>query len=133
MLTGENTADFLPRERHLRRKLAVETVRIDDNISIVSEGGESHPIVRLIRESLCKERANIAINVSADRMFVAAAEKGKVTFANCFEVNSDEDILYYLLAVCEHLELQASQTPIAYMTKIPDNVRKYFEVRKIVM
>ena len=129
LLSDGNASGFLPRERHLGRKKAVEKVQIDDNITVVCEEGESHPIVALLRKSLEIDNANIATAVEGKRMFVVAAKKGKALFANCFAINSEEDMLYYLLAVCEHLGFEPSKTPMATESRVPELVKRYFEVR----
>lgn len=69
------------------------------------------------------------MHVAESKMYVVATAKRNVLFANRFEVKCDEDILYYLLAVCEHLELSASQTPVMTISTAPDLIKKYFEVR----
>lgn len=128
-MTTDNATDFLPKEKHLRRKLAIDTVKIDDNISVVGKCSDNHPVVQLLRLSLADDNANIATHIAEGELYVVASAKGKALFANRFEVQGEEDILYYLLAVCEHLELPASQTPVLSTSTVPNLVRKYFEVR----
>lgn len=129
MLTDGNATEFLPKERHLRRKKAIEKVKIDDNITVVCEEGESHPIVSLLRKSLEDDNASMAMTVEGKNMFIVATEKGKALFSNRFAINSEEDMLYYLLAVCEHLGFDPSKTPIATESRVPELVKRYFEVR----
>jgi len=129
LLTENNTADFIPKEQHLRRKLVLERILINDSDTAVCEGGEHHPIVRILRRSINEQKTNISILIGKKRMFAVATEKSKILFANYFEVNSDEDILYYLLAICEHMEFQASQTLLLSESAVPELVKKYFEVR----
>lgn len=128
-MTNDNAADFIPKEKHLKRKLVIDNVKIDDNISVVGKCNDNHPVVRLLRLSLADEKANIATHIAESEMYVVATAKGKALFANRFAVRSDEDILYYLLAVCEHLEIPASQTQVMSTSTVPNLVRKYFEVR----
>jgi len=130
LLTDDNASDFVPKERHLRHKLAIERIRIDERISVVCEAGESHPIVSLLKASVGSDGGNLAVDVRGERMYVVASEKGKVLFANKFAVGSDEDVMYFILAVCEHVGFEVSQTVVIAMSEVPEMVRKYFEIKR---
>lgn len=130
LLTDDNARSFLPKESHLRRKTAVESVRIDDNITVVCECGESHPIVGLIRKSICSDEGNMCVYIDSSRLYMVLSERGKVLFANRFAVGSDEDVLYYMLAVCEHVGFDVSRTEVMTMSGLPEMVKKYFEIKR---
>ena len=103
-------------------------MRIDDSISFIGEGGEHHPMAELLKRATTSTKARLEIHSDKGKLWIVAANDGKIIFANSFDVTSEKDELYYLLAVCEHVEFNTSATDVRATGKVSEMVMRYFNI-----
>lgn len=127
-MTKDNATDFLPIEKHLRRKKVIEIVPIDSNITFVGEGGERNLIAILLKRVAGSTNPRIDIAIENSKLLITAAAASKILFANIFDVNSNEDVLYYIVAVCNHVNFDIAQTTVTSTGIVPELIRTYFKV-----
>lgn len=127
-MTIDNAADFLPIEKHLRRKKVIEIVPIDSNITFVGECGNRNLMAILLKRVAGSNNPRIDIAIEDSNLLITAAAASKILFANIFEVNSNEDVLYYIIAVCNHVNFDIAQTTVTSTGIVPELIRTYFKV-----
>lgn len=59
-----------------------------------------------------EEDALVNIDFRFDHILISAFKKGQIVFSNTFQFSSREDILYFVLACFEKLDLQQGVTPL---------------------
>lgn len=128
LLTDDNYADFLPTERHLKRKKVVGTARIDDSTTFVGEGGENHPLYALLMRAKENDKQRLEMERTEDSLWIVATSSRKILFANVFNVTCDEDELYFILAVCDHVGFNTAETDIHTTGTVSEIVRRYFSI-----
>lgn len=130
-LAAENQGTaMLPIASQLRNRSKVITHQLSDSMMITmrvngwDENDQEHEIEPIIRQALEGKRATIAVGFEEDRLNIACADKGKLLFVNTFrqETWQQEDVLYYILASCEHCKMDVAETDAIISERLRWNI-----------
>jgi len=75
-------------------------------------------IQNLLRENKGTRDKKMFVYKEADSLHIYALENGKLIFSNRFDIETEEDFVYYILAVCEQLHINTASLQVLLMGDI---------------
>lgn len=134
LATDNQEAAMLPIGEQLKKRSEVKVHRINDSLMIVmrvngwADGDSEHEIEPVIRQALGGRRATIAVGFEDDRLNIVCADAGRLLFANTFREEEwrQEDVLYYILACCEHCGFEVAATDAIVSERLRWNITEKY-------
>lgn len=128
----EHLVDLLPAPLHLRRHIHTVKHNIINGLSIVFQTYDNddspHEMEHLLSDSLSTVGISLHAEIIDDRLNIVVSDNDTLRFANSVPLknNGDDnktDVLYHLLAVIQHLDLDTAKVPVTFRNTIDSDLR----------
>ncbi|MCQ2332594.1 MAG: DUF3822 family protein [Paludibacteraceae bacterium] len=132
LVSPESMVNLIPAPLHLRKRMHVVKHEITDGLSIIfqatDEGDSPHEMEHLLSVSLSTAGISLHAEIIDDRLNIAVSDSDTLVFANSIHLDNIEeddrtDVLYHILAVLDHLNLDTAKVPVTFSRDIDSNLR----------
>lgn len=72
----------------------------------------THPVKHLCKLSSIQDGTDIKLLLNNRDLLVLVHQNGSLLFCNAFEVNHNNDVVFYLLSICKQLDVNTKDTPL---------------------
>lgn len=132
LVSPESIVNLIPAPLHIHKRLHVVRHKITDGLSIVfqvtDKGDSPHEMELLLAASLSTAGTSLHAEIIDNRLNIAVSDNNSLMFANSINLGNTggddkTDILYHILAVLNHLNLDTAKVPVTFRSTIDPNLR----------